>query len=286
MNIKEMDEAYQIFLKTDVLDISQTGLSNLMHGIQNYNEKIGRIETQITMKLREMLSVSSNANDMLRILKKFNSLNTRERFRGVIHEYQTQLLQNVTNYVQTLKDKFVKTFEDTDNFRISSSRDIPPTSAQVIWMTQIQRRLLKYKERVIDALGTNWLNIQEAKQLNDMIEKFNNHLNPTPICNQWTTDMAQKIREMNLQKKLFEIIQRRELEVRVNFEDWITSLFKEVRHFRFLKGQRIKLSYSLTNTGKEVKQIYPYAVSLRESLHSFNQICSKLDPKVSKLVAQ
>jgi len=39
----------------------------------------------------------------------------------------------------------------------------------------------------------------------------------------------------------------------VNFEDWITSLFKEVRHFRFLKGQRIKLSYSLTNTGKEVK---------------------------------
>jgi len=39
------------------------------------------------MKLREMLSVSSNANDMLRILKKFNSLNTRERFRGVIHEY-------------------------------------------------------------------------------------------------------------------------------------------------------------------------------------------------------
>jgi len=65
-------------------------------------------------------------------------------------------------------------------------------------MTQIQRRLLKYKERVIDALGTNWLNIQEAKQLNDMIEKFNNHLNPTPICNQWTTDMAQKIREMNL----------------------------------------------------------------------------------------
>ena len=39
------------------------------------------------MKLREMLSNSTNANEMLRILKKFNSLKTRERFRGVILEY-------------------------------------------------------------------------------------------------------------------------------------------------------------------------------------------------------
>lgn len=74
---------------------------------------------------------------------------------------------------------------------------------------------------------------------------------------------------MNLQKKLFEIIQRKEIELKVNFDDWITTLFKEVRHFKNFRGQRIKLSYSVTNTAKEVKQIYPYAMSLRESLYSF-----------------
>lgn len=46
------------------------------------------------------------------------------------------------------------------------------------------------------------------------------------------------------------------------------------------------MSYSLTNTAKEVKQIYPYAMSLRESLYSFKQICAKVDGKVGKLVAQ
>ncbi len=47
--------------------------------------------------------------------------------------------------------------------------------------------------------------------------------------------MASKIRDMNLQKKLFEIVQRKELEVRVNFDDWITTLFKEARHFKNFK---------------------------------------------------
>lgn len=57
--------------------------------------------------------------------------------------------------------------------------------------------------------------------------------------------------------------------MRVNFDDWITTLFKEARHFKNFHSQRIKLNYTLTNTAKEVKQIYPFAMSLRESLYSF-----------------
>lgn len=124
-----MDEAYQIFSKMDVFDISTAGTAAFVHASTIYNEKIGRIETHITMKLRELLSNSTNANEMLKILQKFNSLSSRERFRAVIHEYQSQLLENVGKYIQMLKDKYVKTFGDTDNAKISATRDIPPISA-------------------------------------------------------------------------------------------------------------------------------------------------------------
>lgn len=86
------------------------------------------------MKLRELLSNSTNANEMLKILQKFNSLSSRERFRAVIHEYQSQLLENVKQYINMLRDKFVKLFPDTDTAKICHTRDIPPISAQVIWI--------------------------------------------------------------------------------------------------------------------------------------------------------
>ena len=45
LDIKEMDDAYNVFQKVDVLDLS-TNVNNLMAiAFQNYNEKIGRIET-------------------------------------------------------------------------------------------------------------------------------------------------------------------------------------------------------------------------------------------------
>ncbi len=68
LNIKEMDEAYQIFAKMDVFDISQQGTAAFVNATTIYNERIGRIETHITMKLRELLSNSTNANEMLKIL--------------------------------------------------------------------------------------------------------------------------------------------------------------------------------------------------------------------------
>jgi hypothetical protein len=47
-----------------------------------------------------------------------------------------------------------------------------------------------YKERVATTIGPNWTEMSEAKQLNETIEKFEKHLNPAPLCQKWTTDMA------------------------------------------------------------------------------------------------
>ena len=45
LDIKEMDDAYNVFQKVDVLDLSANGNNLMAIAFQNYNEKIGRIET-------------------------------------------------------------------------------------------------------------------------------------------------------------------------------------------------------------------------------------------------
>ncbi len=81
----------------------------------------------------------------------------------MIHEYQSQLLENVKQYINMLREKYVKLFPETDTAKICHTRDIPPISAQVIWIIQIQRRLQMYKERVATTIGPNWTEMSEAK---------------------------------------------------------------------------------------------------------------------------
>ena len=53
------------------------------------------METRITARLRDQLGAAKNANEMFRIFSRFNALFVRQRIRGAIREYQTQLIQRV-----------------------------------------------------------------------------------------------------------------------------------------------------------------------------------------------
>ena len=42
----------------------------------------------------------------------------------------------------------------------------------------------------------------------------------------------------------------------------------------------------ISNKAKDIKNTYPIAISLQDSIRAFNQTCSKIDMRVSKLVAK
>lgn len=71
-----------------------------------YDERIDRVETRITARLRDQLGLAKNANEMFRIFSRFNALFVRPHIRGAIREYQTQLIQRVKDDIETLHDKF------------------------------------------------------------------------------------------------------------------------------------------------------------------------------------
>lgn len=71
-----------------------------------YDERIDRVETRITAKLRDQLGTARNANEMFRIFSRFNALFIRPHIRGAIREYQTQLIQRVKDDIEALHEKF------------------------------------------------------------------------------------------------------------------------------------------------------------------------------------
>lgn len=235
LTTKDINEAYLLFQNLDILDLSKEGESSLNANYKSYEMKIDRVETQITVKLRDRLGAAANANEMFRIFSKFNALFFRPLIRGAIQEYQSQLLRTVQNDIQALREKFLKQYENTEDFRLSKTRDIPSTAGAVIWARQINRKLRKYMERVENVLGPDWAEHPEGRVLKDTGEMFEKHLNVQPMCDAWNKNMQDFMKNNNWNQKIFDVVQKKKLEIVVNFDERMINLFKEIRNFQWLK---------------------------------------------------
>ncbi|XP_019642753.1 PREDICTED: cytoplasmic dynein 1 heavy chain 1-like [Branchiostoma belcheri] len=104
--IEEVNLAYENVKEVDGLDVSKEGTEAWEAAIKRYDERIDRVETRITARLRDQLGTAKNANEMFRIFSRFNALFVRPHIRGAIREYQTQLIQRVKDDIESLHDKF------------------------------------------------------------------------------------------------------------------------------------------------------------------------------------
>ena len=101
-----MNLAYENVKEVDGLDVSKEGGEAWEAAMKRYDERIDRVETRITARLRDQLGTAKNANEMFRIFSRFNALFVRPHIRGAIREYQTQLIQRVKDDIEALHDKF------------------------------------------------------------------------------------------------------------------------------------------------------------------------------------
>lgn len=80
-------------------------------------------------------------------------------------------------------------------------------------------------------------------------------------------------RNLSISGRLFSITRNRAagniLELVVNFDHQVIALFKEVRNLIWLE---FNVSHAIANVSKEAKRVYPYAVSLMETVRTFSQV--------------
>lgn len=287
--LREINLAYQNFSSFDVLELSKEGHEMWEQARKQYELKIDRVESQITAKLRDKLGSAKSANEMFRVFSKFNALFFRPRIRGAIQEYQTQLISQVRNDIQVLQDKFKRHYNNTEAAVVSKVRDFPEVSSAIIWAKQIERKLQVYLRRVEDVLGQGWETHMEGKKLKDIGDAFSRKLSTQKIVEKWIEDMLAYSGNIDFSEMIFDVVSRREkqgqevLELVVNFDEQVVTLFKEVRSLVWLGFGRL---IAMRIKADDFKTYYPYAIGLQEALRTYSQANKKVDDSIKTLLAQ
>ena len=251
-----------------------------------YNDRVSRVENQIIARLRDRLGIAKNANEMFRVFSKFNALFVRPKIRGAIQEYQTQLIEKVKDDIKKLHDKFKMQYRHSDAYHMSQLRDLPPISGHIIWARQIERQLSAYMKRVEDVLGKGWELYAEGQKLQSESSSFRKKLDTKPIYDNWYSEIIH--RKLAVSGPLFEITRNRAqgnvLQLGVNFDAQVITLFKEVRNLLWLKYQ---VPANINMIAKDAKRVYPIAVSLMETIRTYSQMVHKIQRhgEIATLVA-
>ncbi|KAL2143584.1 hypothetical protein VTI28DRAFT_10234 [Corynascus sepedonium] len=268
--VEEVKQAWEGLKDVDLLDVTVEGTREWARAENIYNERTSRVENSIIARLRDRLATARNANEMFRVFSKFNALFVRPKIRGAIAEYQTQLIENVKKAITALHERFKQQYGHSEAHAMAQLHDLPPVSGAIIWARQIERQLDGYMKKVEDVLGADWTIHAEGQRLQSESDLFRKKLDTRPIFEAWLHDVQRK--QISISGLLFNINRIRSagnaLELAVNFDAQVIALFKETRNLVWLN---FPVPHSVNNVAKEAKRVYPYAVSLMESVRTFAQ---------------
>ena len=284
--VQEVAQAYAALKDVDVLDVSPEGTQIWVQAEATYNERTSRVENSIIARLRDRLAIAKTANEMFRVFSKFNALFVRPKIRSAISEYQTQLIENVKNDINALHERFKQQYGNSEAHIMAQLRDLPPVAGAIIWARQIERQLDGYMKKVENVLGQEWALHSEGQKLEAEGNMFRKKLDTRPIFDSWLQDVQR--RDISINGRLFGVSRNRAmgntLELTINFDQQVIVLFKEVRNLLWLNYQ---IPHAVSSISKEAKRVYPYAVSLMESVRSLAQTSRVIDslPRISILLS-
>ncbi|KAL2754348.1 hypothetical protein ACRALDRAFT_1041995 [Sodiomyces alcalophilus JCM 7366] len=273
--VEEVKQAWEALRNVDLLDVSAEGTQRWTRAENLYNERTSRVENSIISRLRDRLATAKNANEMFRVFSKFNALFVRPKIRGAIAEYQNQLIEHVKQAINSLHERFKQQYGHSEAHAMAQLRDLPPVSGAIIWARQIERKLDWYMKKVEDVLGPDWALHAEGQKLENESNLFRKKLNTRPIFESWLSDVQR--RQISISGHLFEIRRVRSaggaLELSVNFDPQVITLFKETRN---LTWQEYNIPHSINTVSKDAKRVYPFAVSLMESVRTYSQVTRQI----------
>ena len=268
--VQEVAQAYATLKDVNVLDVSTEGTYLWAQAEATYDERTSRVENSIIARLRDRLALAKTANEMFRVFSKFNALLVRPKVRSAISEYQVQLIDSVKRDITMLHDRFKQQYGHSEAHAMAQLRDLPPVAGAIIWARQIEKQLDSYMKKIEDVLGQDWALHSEGQKLDAEGKMFRKKLDTKPIFDSWLQDVQR--RRIQIQGRLFSISKNRvtgsTLELNINFDAQVIVLFKEVRNLIWLNYQ---IPHAISSVSKDAKRIYPYAVSLMESVRSLAQ---------------
>jgi dynein heavy chain 1, cytosolic len=219
------------------------------------------VESQITLALKDKLASTRNANEMFKVFSFFKPLFQRPRIRVAIKEYQNQILQQVSQDIQALKEKFLSERENEQSNILSGLRDFPTVSNNITWASQIKKKVIVYQERVKQVLGEDFDQdvgadlTNKASLLEKKLDEF-----ITYNCNDWLKRVGDVNVTLEKEKTVLDIVQRFDkFEMVVNFNMQLFSILKEKPN---LERHGLRPSITIAYKLNDLKLLYPVARSV------------------------
>ncbi|KAK8797138.1 hypothetical protein WA158_004348 [Blastocystis sp. Blastoise] len=283
IQIQQLDSAYRPFLGINALDTSSDGTSMWKLLQQEYDQQIDEVEKQIIINLKEKLSNTKTSDEMFRVFKRFNALFVRPRIQGAIQQFQSQLIKQVREDMEQLQHKFKDPYKNSEAALMSKVHDIPPVSGNVIWNRQIEAQLYKYRQRLATILGDSWTTHPEGRLLQEQSENFIRRLSTKSMVEKWFSQMESI--QFNFNVPLFTIQEQglSGLVLTVNFDPAAITLFKEIRNLKWL-GFRLPITTRMI--ADNARTLYPLAMSLQDSLNTYQMTIKQLIDDTPLLVSQ
>ena len=284
--IKDIQDAYTVFLSIKVLNMSIEGENRWQKAKKKYNLKIDRIEEEITTQMRDRLASAETTNEMFRTFSKFNALFSRPRIRGAIQEYQNQILTSIKKDIKEFRNRFLTKYNTSEVCKMYKYRHFPSLSGLLTWYNQLERKLDKYLGRIKDVLGTEWQTLSAGKQLKAQIDPIIKHLDEFKKSHLkgWIDEMNHIKLFNNQRVQIFKIIKKSDglLKLDVNFSKKGLSLYHEKSTLKSL-GERFP--HTLLMKAQEVQMCFPFYISLVDSLATFHKVNSIITSDIAMLLA-
>lgn len=225
---------------------------------------------------------------MFRVFARFNLLLTRTRVRAAVKEFQIQLISTVAEAVEKLQSKFTHKYESSSSAHISRLRGIPPIAGKILWAKQLERQVHLLMQRMGNVLGPNWGQQLEGRQLRKSGDELLAKLDARSFFRNWVMEWEKSITAaatspLHSYPIVVEADADGNLIPQVNFDEKTELLSTEIKYLKWL-GFEGDIPRTLTMVAQESMERYPYAVTIKTALRSYQAIRVLITPELEPLV--
>lgn len=141
-------------------------------------------------------------------------------------------------------------------------------------------------QRVEDVLGANWQDLHQGRRLKQMGDSFQDTLiaRERHYLEQWINDIKDIDAAQEKAKNIFNVEQR--IDRYTFYLDFNQQFLHLPYELNQLKIMTKKMPLSIYLRAQDVQNLYPIAVSLQESLRTFEYTETRVAPNFAKLVAE
>lgn len=279
----------KIFAVIDALDLSPGGSKAMQSALEEYDLQMDAMEEKLARLLRDKLTACQDAESMFRVFARFSLLLTRTRVRAAVKEFQIQLISTVGEAVEKLQSKFTHKYELSSSAHISRLRGIPPVAGKILWAKQLERQVHLLMERMGNVLGPNWGQQLEGRQLRKSGDELLAKLDARSFFRQWVTEWEKDITaDASSPLSSYPVVIQTDgrgniLMAQVNFDSKTELLFTEIKYLKWL-GFGSDIPRTLSMVSQESLERYPFAVTIKTALRSYQAIRVLITPELEPLV--